>query len=211
MIILDCEQYSEIWWLARLGILTGSAVNDVVTPTGKKSSTWTKTQSRLVAERVLGRLDKDEYISDSMKRGHVVEIEARAAYELFTGNKVIEIGLAYMDENKDCAFSADGLIQNVMSPGGLEIKCPEPQTHIAYWEENVVPSVYRPQVYGSLYMSGYDWWDFMSYHPELPEVLVRTTKEDAAYVKYRDALDEHLQDYLEGINTLEEKLRRSME
>ncbi|MDP0404881.1 exonuclease, partial [Glaesserella parasuis] len=41
LITLNCEQGTEEWLTARLGIPTATGVSNIVTPSGKKSSAWT--------------------------------------------------------------------------------------------------------------------------------------------------------------------------
>jgi hypothetical protein len=51
--------------------------------------------------------------------------------------------------------------------GLLEIKCPNSATHIEYILSNKLPSVYKPQVQGQLWVTGRKWCDFVSYDPRI--------------------------------------------
>lgn len=202
IIVDDIEQGSPAWHQARLGIPTASMFKQIVSAGCKQTREgWMTAISKLVAERVFGIPD-ETYQSDWMTRGHVMEEQAIAAYELIHDVEVRRVGLVYRDDAKDVAFSPDGLIG---ASGGLEVKSPKPENHIKYLLVGEVPPEYQPQVYGSLWASGLQWWDFMSYHPSLEEFIIRTTTQDAGYQAYARAMDKYMPLFLEE---LEEATKR---
>jgi hypothetical protein len=73
--------------------------------------------------------------------------------------------------------------------GGIEIKCPLPHTHIAYLREGVVPSKYIPQIQGCLWITGREWWDFMSYHPAMEDLIVRVERDNEYIKKLADQVE----------------------
>lgn len=163
LITLDCEQGSEEWLQARLGIPTATGFENIVTATGKKSSAQIKYMAELIEESIIG-LQDESFKSRFMERGNQLEPLARSAYEFITGNAVTQVGGVYLDENKEVMVSPDGLIPELKK--GLEIKCPKMSTHIRYLLEGCVPSEYIIQVQANLWVTGYDTWDFVSYCPE---------------------------------------------
>lgn len=162
LITLDCEQGSEEWLAARLGIPTATGFENIVTATGKKSASYIKYMAELIEESILG--GGDTFKSGFMERGNQLEPQARAAYEFLTGNDVIQVGGVYLNENRDVMVSPDGLIPSLQK--GLEIKCPKMSTHIRYLLEGGLPSEYVIQVQANLWVTGYETWDFVSYCPE---------------------------------------------
>jgi hypothetical protein len=70
----------------------------------------------------------------------------------------------------------------VLDKGGLEIKCPAPATHVSYLRDGTLPSKYYQQVMGCLWITGREWWDFMSYHPSMKPLIVRVER-DEEYIK----------------------------
>ena len=162
LITLDCEQGSEEWLAARLGIPTATGFENIVTATGKKSASYIKYMAELIEESILG--GGDTFKSGFMERGNQLEPQARAAYEFLTGNDVIQVGGVYLNEDREVMVSPDGLIPSLKK--GLEIKCPKMSTHIRYLLEGGVPSEYIIQVQANLWVTGYDTWDFVSYCPE---------------------------------------------
>lgn len=162
LITLDCEQGSEEWLAARLGIPTATGFENIVTATGKKSASYIKYMAELIEESILG--GGDTFKSGFMEHGNQLEPQARAAYEFLTGNDVIQVGGVYLNEDREVMVSPDGLIPSLKK--GLEIKCPKMSTHIQYILNGGVPSEYVIQVQANLWVTGYKTWDFVSYCPE---------------------------------------------
>lgn len=163
LITLDCEQGSEEWLQARLGIPTATGFENIVTATGKKSSSQIKYMAELIEESIIG-LQDESFKSRFMERGNQLEPLARSAYEFVTGNTVTQVGGVYLDDKKEVMVSPDGLIPELKK--GLEIKCPKMSTHIRYLLEGGLPSEYVIQVQANLWVTGYETWDFVSYCPE---------------------------------------------
>lgn len=187
LITLDCEQGSEEWLKARLGIPTATGFENIVTSTGKKSSGQIKYMAELIEESILG-LQDNTFKSNFIERGNQLEPLARSAYEFITGNDVIQVGGVYLDENKEVMVSPDGLIPELKK--GLELKCPKMSTHIRYLLEGGVPAEYIIQVQANLWVTGYDTWDFVSYCPEYQKqtIYLYTAKRDEVLMKAFDKL-----------------------
>ena len=194
LITLDCEQGSEEWLKARLGIPTATGFENIVTATGKKSSAQIKYMAELIEESILG--GGDTFKSGFMERGNQLEPQARAAYEFLTGNDVIQVGGVYLNENRDVMVSPDGLIPSLKK--GLEIKCPKMSTHIRYLLEGGVPAEYVIQVQANLWVTGYETWDFVSYCREYRKqtLYLFTAERDEKLMK---AFDEHIPQFVKTL------------
>jgi len=173
MIILTDEQGSPEWLASRLGRPSASMFSNLITTSGKPSSSAKKYIAEMVAERLTGR-SKPFYTNDHMERGNFLEPEAREAYEFITDLEVVETGFILHD-SEEFGCSPDGLVAN---DGGLEIKCPSDEVHAGYLIDGKVPTKYYQQVQGCMWVTGRDWWDFMSYHPEMPHLLVRMERNE---------------------------------
>ena len=187
LITLDCEQGSEEWLKARLGIPTATGFENIVTATGKKSNGQIKYMAELIEESILG-LQDNTFRSNFMERGNQLEPLARSAYEFITGNDVIQVGGVYLDEHKEVMVSPDGLIPELKK--GLELKCPKMSRRIRYLLEGGVPAEYIIQVQANLWVTGYDTWDFVSYCPEYQKqtIYLYTAKRDEVLMKAFDKL-----------------------
>ena len=173
MIILTDEQGSPEWLASRLGRPSASMFSSLITTSGKPSSSAKKYIAEMGAERLTGR-SKPFYTNDHMERGNFLEPEAREAYEFITDLEVVETGFILHD-SEEFGCSPDGLVAN---DGGLEIKCPSDGVHAGYLIDGKVPTKYYQQVQGCMWVTGRDWWDFMSYHPEMPHLLVRMERNE---------------------------------
>lgn len=179
IIIEDLEQGTEEWFASRLGIPTASNFAKIITPKTLKMSAQAKQYAiDIIAEEFEPAPPLE---SEWVLRGIELEAQARSAYEFVTDKKVKEVGIIYKDENKDSSCSPDGLITD----SGLEIKCPKLTTHINYLLDGVIPTAYIMQVQGSMWVTGYEEWDFMSYHPNAKPLII-TVKRDE---KIMEALD----------------------
>lgn len=199
LITLDCEQGSEEWLAARLGIPTATGFENIVTATGKKSASYIKYMAELIEESILG--GGDTFKSGFMERGNQLESQARAAYEFLTGNDVIQVGGVYLNEDREVMVSPDGLIPSLKK--GLEIKCPKMSTHIRYLLEGGVPAEYVIQVQANLWVTGYETWDFVSYCPEYQKqtLYLFTAARDEKLMK---AFDEHIPQFVKTLKAYKE-------
>jgi len=199
LITLDCEQGSEEWLAARLGIPTATGFENIVTATGKKSASYIKYMAELIEESILG--GGDTFKSGFMERGNQLEPQARAAYEFLTGNDVIQVGGVYLNEDREIMVSPDGLIPSLKK--GLEIKCPKMSTHIRYLLEGGVPAEYVIQVQANLWVTGYETWDFVSYCPEYQKqtLYLFTAARDEKLMK---AFDEHIPQFVKTLKAYKE-------
>lgn len=178
--IIDCDQGSDAWYKARLGIPTASRFSDILAKGEGKSRN--KYLRELAAEILRGDVEADAYTNGYMDRGKEQEPEARALYALTYG-PVRQVGFI---RNGRKGASPDSLVGNV---GGLEIKTALGHIQIERLQLGRVPPEHVAQVQGNLWVSERDWWDFMSYSPGLPPLVVRAHRDDAYIAKLAEAVD----------------------
>ena len=198
MRVYDFEQGTPEWLQSRLGCPSGSGFDKLITATGKPSTQAEGYINQLIAELLTGEttyVKKTEW----MERGNELEPRARDYYELATGNTVVETGFCKHDK-LECGVSPDGIVGD---HGLIEIKCPSPSVHVAYLRAGVLPTKYKQQVQGCLWITEREWWDFMSYHPEMPALLVRVER-DEDYIKLLQA---EVEKACETIQTQYQKLK----
>lgn len=173
MRIINHEQGTQGWLTSRLGCPSGSGFDKLITSAGKPSTQSEAYINQLIAEVMTGNTTEVK-VTDAMQRGTVLEPMAREFYTLASGNQVVQVGFC-KDDRLECGISPDGLIGE---NGGLEIKCPAAHTHVAYLRDGKLPTKYKQQVMGCLWITGRQWWDFVSYHEEMPALIVRVERDE---------------------------------
>ena len=190
------EQGSPEWLAARLGIPSASMFAKLVTTKGIWSASADAYINQLVAERLTGERE-EVFQSHHMLRGTELEPDARDLYSLISDAEVTEVGFCLHD-TLSAGCSPDGLIGE---EGGLEIKAPAPATHVEYLRGGVLPSKYKQQVMGCLWITGREWWDFVSYHPTMKPLIVRVERDE----EYIAALEKCV---TKAVNLIEENVEK---
>lgn len=135
---------------------------------------------RIVAERLTGK-PTETYKNGHMERGQEQEPFARLAYEAITGEPVESFAfIPHRDLMAGC--SPDGLVG---ADGGGEFKCVIPTVQLETVEAGGYPPEHKPQIQGSLWITGRRWWDFCSYSPDMPGKLrtyIFRVERDESYI-----------------------------
>lgn len=180
MIIEHFDQGSDDWQQAHLGLLSASNFHNLIT---EKAETYSASASAhmnlLIAEQITGE-ECTGFTSAWMQRGIEMEEEARRVYSNLVDHEVEQVGLVYANDHRDVGCSPDGF--TLSRSRGFECKCPSPQVFIKYLLECELPPEYKPQVQGSMLVTGCDEWDFMSFHPDFAPFILRIKRDDA-YIK----------------------------
>lgn len=200
-IIHNCEQGSDEWFAVKLGKVSASDFHSVIAKgQGKTRRSY---MLRLVSERLTG-VAEPTYINQFMENGKELEAYAREYYEAFRGCAVEQVGFIAVNEDVGC--SPDGLVGD---KGGVEIKCPKPTTHIEYLLRNALPDEYKAQVQGNLWVAERDWWDFVSYCPQVinsPFFCVRIKRDEDYIRKLESEVNQFIADMNALIQEIEERI-----
>ena len=178
MKIIDCVQGTEEWFLARLGKATTSCFSKAIA--GGQGKTRKTYMIQLVAERLTGE-PQDNYNNAAMQHGSETEPLAREYYSLINDVTVEQVGFIERDDDIGC--SPDGLVG---ADGMTEFKCPNSSTHITYLLEDRLPTTYKAQVQGNLWVAERQWIDFVSYDPRVtrrPYFCKRVFRDDAYIIE----------------------------
>ena len=199
MIISPHDQGTDAWLAARLSKPSASMFSKLITMTGKPSASADAYINQLLAERLTGK-SEPHYQSEAMALGNEREPLARADYEFISGNKVDQYGFI-LDDSESYGCSPDGLIGD-FNEGGLEIKCPAQTTQAGYMRDpqSGVKKYYQ-QIQGCMWVTDRKWWDFFSYHPEMPHVLVRVERNE----EYIEKLSQQV---LLAVSTIEAQMEK---
>lgn len=176
MKIINCEQGSPEWFLARCGIPTASEFDALLTPlfklrTGQTPETFL---NKKLAEAWQGH-PLPGFGSFATEQGQILEDEARPWVEMFTGRTALKVGFITTDDGL-AGCSPDGWFDD--DGTGLEIKCPFAETHVGYLREGVVPEPYRAQVHGSMWVTGAPAWTFVSYRRGFPNLVLKVERDE---------------------------------
>lgn len=195
-------QYSPEWWRVRRGVPSASNFDKILTPkTGKVSACALNYICQLVGDLhdpSYGTVTEPQ--SAAMQIGIEREPEARRYYELTRDCEVQQVGFC-LDDSGRFGCSPDALVG---SDGGLEIKNPSAAIQVRYLLAETLPDEYAPQVHGQLLVTGRAWWDFLSYAPGLPPLLVRVTPSE-----YTKKLGAALEQFHEQYQRVLSRLRQA--
>lgn len=196
--ISESPQRSPEWYLDRLGKATASFFDKYITVTGKASASADGTNNRLVAEMIAGKPD-ETFQSEAMLRGAELEDQALAFINFAHDYNFKKCGLVTSTEFNYGA-SPDGIdLENQI---GLEIKAPSLHTHIEYISEGTLPDKYKAQVQGSMLVTGFKKWVFMSYYPDLKPLIITVERDDEYINAMRAILIKNCEQVQEKLKTV---------
>jgi len=187
----DLTHNTDEWYLTRAGMATSSSFDKIITPTGKPSAQAESYANQIVAELMLGKPIERGFSNYSTEWGHENEGNAQMLYCINNDVDIKSGGFFCNDEltlgtSPDCIVLKDG-----KEVGICEIKCPEnPSIHVEFMLAQKINPKYIPQVQGQLLITGFEWCDWFSYHPELPDNQIRIYRDEVYIEKLKSALDE---------------------
>ena len=209
--VIECDQRSDAWHLARCGRVTGSGAQAVLAKgkNGAEATTRYNYRIQLAVERMTGKPQESTYTNKYMQDGVAVEPTARLEYEAQTGYIVRETGFLSMTEHM-AGCSLDGDVDDFQ--GLVSFKCPMSATHAEYLKARRLPPEYVRQATHEMWVTGAQWYDFCSYDARFPEglkffrVRVERSEFKAELATYEAELARFLSEVETEVKTLE-KLR----
>jgi len=182
--VLNCEQGSEEWFLARAGIPTSSMFATVMASGrgGGESKTRAKYMRQLAGEIITGR-PMESYSNAHMERGHKMEPEARDLYAFATDTAPEQVGFI---RNGPKGCSPDSLIG---ANGMLEIKTKLPDLLIECLERDDFPPEHKAQCQGALWVAEREWLDIIIYWPSIPVFIKRAYRDEPYIADMAKAVD----------------------
>lgn len=195
----NCLQGSDEWDRLRCRP-TASGFCNFVTPVKAEYSKQAEAYAAMIVAKKLGVFE-EPLPTYWMTRGIELEPSAKLAYTKQTGNKIQEVGFIMPDGTDAYGGSPDALVGDA---GMLEVKCPKPETVIAYHADGILPVQYKPQVQGLLLISQRPWLDFFAFHESLSPFLLRVPADE----KYQQKIAEGLLLLLEEIERIKSSVKR---
>lgn len=190
------DQRTDAWFAERAGKITASRMHDVMLERDREPfksgprkgqpkpppKALTDYAYQLAAERLTGRPRK-QIKAAALQWGQDVEPAAVAAYQAETGEIVQLAGFVAHPELPYVGASPDFLVGR---DGGGEIKSPESsEVHLETLLTGLPPE-HIEQIQGGLWVTGRQWWDFVSFHPDFPPHLrlyVQRVPRDDNYIQ----------------------------
>jgi len=154
----------------------------------------------LLCERLTGEA-KPFFENDAMQWGTATEPQARAMYELMSGNTVDEV--AFVEHNEYIGISPDGMIGD---NGLIEIKCPTTITQVRRSLTDNYSKDYYTQIKCQLWVTEREWCDFLSFDPRLDisaSYLLQRVERDDVFIA---AMEEKTYLFVDVMNELYERL-----
>jgi hypothetical protein len=200
--IIQVEQGSDPWRIMRFGVLTASPAHNLMPnkTNGKRKASWDSYMNTLIAEVCTGT--SEELNAKALSWGKENEPAAIASYEFEKGVKALKGGFIY-GMNKRVGCSPDILVEG--QNRGAENKCPfNSENHIEFLLEDTIKDQYITQIQFSLWVSGFDVWDFISFDPRMSKhkIKVVTLERDPKAMALFDELVPQF------ISEMDEKLKR---
>lgn len=186
MKIIDCKQGSGEWSAARLGVVTASEADALLTPLFKqRTSEGVETYlHRKLCEKFLG-WSPDQGGTWEMGQGTIIETIALPWFAFQHDVDVKRVGFCVTEDSR-CGCSPDGLIGE---DGGLELKAPQPPAHLKYLLKNELPPEYRVQVHFSMFVTGRAWWKFVSFSRQFPALVVHVERDEVIQKAIGEAVE----------------------
>ncbi len=174
--IIECEQNSEEWHAARMGIPTASKFATVMAKGhgGGASKTRKEYLYKLAGEIITGT-SMENYRNAYMDRGHEFEDEARQTYEFLKDVETTPVGFI---RNGPKGASPDALIGD---HGLLEIKTQAPHLLIDRILREGFPPEHVAQCQGQLWVAEREWLDIAVYYPGM-SLFIERVRRDQKYI-----------------------------
>lgn len=222
--VLNCDQRSEEWRHAKVGVFSASMARQAFwkTAKGEWRAERRHLKMRLAMERVSGQSLDDGGSSYAMRDGIRREPRALRRYENMTGVVLRSCGFV-LDNEAPIGCSPDGVIGDF--EGLVQVKCPKTANHLQTlfaaldiakneivttapaWTK-VVPEEYHDQLRHELYVTGAGWLDFFSVDELCPgnlaTVCVRVLRGDADLANYAN----QVRDFLVEVETECDRLQK---
>jgi len=194
----------EAWLQARCGKVGASMIHAIMARTKSGySASRDNYMSDLLIERLTGR-PTETYQSEAMLHGINTEPQAKAFYELETGNQVVNVGFIPHPFIENAGASPDGLIGD---DGLIEVKCKNTANHIDFLLNENIEQKHIYQMQWQMEVTGRKWCDFVSFDNRLPERLqmkiVRVERDDSLIAEIKDEVIKFLGELDEKLIKLE--------
>lgn len=199
---IDVAQNTDEWFQVRCGKITASRISDVLA--GGKGITREKYLCQLAIERLTNTPVRGGFKSRATEHGNAYENEALELYSLLNDVDIEKVGFACHPTLANAGCSPDALVG---IDGMVQVKAPDPHTHVGYCLSKQVPRDYALQIQWEMACTGRQWSDFISYDPDqIPRLRLLTIRivRDGGLIR---TLEQAAVEFDQEVNDLVTKLR----
>lgn len=189
MIVHDVPQGELAWFKLRAGRPTSSMFSHVITSKGERSESFRDYAEFLAVEKYLdGPAETGWKGNKFTDRGHQLEPQARADYEMERQVKVVEVGFI-TDDLMRWGASTDGLVGD---DGIFEAKNMIDTRFFSLMryvrKHKRMPPEYIPQVQGEIFVAERQWCDIVFWNPKFDPIIFRVEADLEYHAKLKQAL-----------------------
>lgn len=185
MEIVTCDQGTDEWFRARMGIPTASEFATVMAKgrSGGDSKTRQTYLYKLAGEVITGE-PMESFSNAHTERGHVLEEEARNLYAFMVDAECERVGFIRSGRK---GASPDSLIGTA---GMVEIKTKLPHLMIETILRGEFPPEHKAQCQGQLWVAEREWIDIAVYWPGMPLFVTRAVRDEPYIRELSGAVDQ---------------------
>ena len=207
----DIEQNTPEWESLRLTYLTASAFRKFIQPAklGLSTSKTSDDYCLDITMQCLGAIPPPPPSAKQLEWGHTWQPGVFEWYQKHREATAFEVGFVSLRgfEGPGIGCSPDGLVG---ADGGVEIKCHwTPREHARVRLDGITHE-HRLQVLASLWITGREWWDYISYlpsdrmaDPDYAIKVIRVERDEVKISKIRDSALAFRDEVVDTIGKLE--------
>ena len=188
-IILPGRQHLEdgsanpAWLQAKCGVISGTRFASVMAK--PDTAAYQNLIADLATERVYGVDEEEErFVSKAMQHGIDTEQEAFNWYSFGSDATCTKAMFVIHGDYPFIGVSPDLLVGDV---GMSQIKCPQRRAQIDLICTRKLPSQYKWQVVGEMWVCARMWSDFVGYHKTLGGEVLRVERDDVEIARLKAA------------------------
>ena len=173
---IDCEQGTDAWLRARLGLVTMSKAGTILAKgkDGKSPSLTRATYMRELCAEIITGEPTESYTNGHMERGKRQEADARRLYAFAHDVEPRLVGFVRRDDLK-AGCSPDSMLD---PDGIIEIKTRLPHLQVELVLADQFPPEHKAQVQGNLWITEREFCDLIVYSPGLPLYVSRMYRDE---------------------------------
>ena len=174
MKIHDVQQNSPEWYALRLGKITASSMDCIISPTGQESKSVDKYINKLLAEQITGESAETFDGNLHTDRGLAYQDEAAAYFSmLYDGYELKKVGFVTTDDGR-MGCSPDYFVND---DAFLEVKTGLPHIMIEHYLSGKLEQTHRPQTQATAFITERPRIFTMLYNPLIKPIIIESARD----------------------------------